>query len=139
MREEKEKDEIQQKQLSAELRRRNSRSLSHKYSSTKVDEESKSLYSSIAEEDSNHFESKVKASTVDDSSSSKERDQRLRNAIDKHQKNRIVSGLDGEYVLMLLLFIVLTLILSFCYTSSKNVHILLLLLSIESSINSFLL
>lgn len=139
MREEKEKDEIQQKQLSAELRRRNSRSLSHKYSSTKVDEESKSLYSSIAEEDSNHFESKVKASTVDDSSSSKERDQRLRNAIDKHQKNRIVSGLDGECMLMLLLFVVLTLILSFCYTSSKNVHILLLLLSIESSINSFLL
>lgn len=139
MREEKEKDEIQQKELSAELRRRNSRSLSQKHSITNADEESQSVYSSIVKESSNHVESKAKPSTVDDSSSSKERDQRLRNAIDKHQKNRTVSGLDGEHILLLLLLIVLTIILAFCYTSAKNVSILLLLSSIESSNYSFLL
>lgn len=138
MREEKEKDEIQQKELSAELRRRNSRSLSQKHSITNADEESQSVYS-IVKESSNHVESKAKPSTVDDSSSSKERDQRLRNAIDKHQKNRTVSGLDGEHILLLLLLVVLTIILAFCYTSARNVSIILLLSSIESSNYSFLL
>lgn len=125
MREEKEKDEIRQKELSDELRRRNSKTVSRNDSISFIHENQHSIHTSVKNENNivnnvtNQY-SKLNDGVIP----SEEQEQKLRDDIDRRQKRRTRNGLDGSYVLFFLLLLVLSIILHFCYVSAKNVIIL---------------